>query len=313
MPIKQTQGFNIHTGISDFGSSISVAEIDDLEVISPGPTGIISFSNASLANIKNIACIEVDADAIVAKSVKADQATITDVAAVTLNAATAAITNLRAGLANITEATITTLHSVAIDSTRVVATNLNAAVASLGQLTSTTGDIATLSAGSLAVRGNSTIKGNEICEGNLQVNGKVQILGLATITEATIATLHTTITDCVRLLTVNLSAAIAGFAQMTCTAGDVETLAAGSLTVRGDATIVGSLKAGNIISTVLTIVSDATGFYVWTHAPLKPPVFHIAIPEAGEVLRMMNTTATSARFFFYTAAPLRVHFLAIGL
>jgi hypothetical protein len=331
MPLKQLQGFNIHTGISDFGSSISVQEIDDLEIISPGPNGVISFSNASLTMIKNVTSVEVDADTIVARSIKADLATITDVTSTNLNSVTAAITTLRAGFANITEATIATLHSTAIDSVQIVTNNLNAAVASLTQLTSSVGDIETLSAGSLVVRGNATIKGdelvegnlqvnknvtikgNELVEGNLQVNGTVQLSGLVTIAEATIATLHTTAVDCVRLLAVNLSAAIAGFAQVTATSGDIETASAGTLTVRGDATIIGSLKAGNIISTVLTIVADNMGFYVWNHAALRPPVFHIAIPESGEVLRLMNTNATSARFFFYSNAPLRVHFLAIGL
>jgi hypothetical protein len=331
MPIKQTQGFNIHTGISDFGSSISVQEIDDLEVISPGPGGVISFSDASLTNIKNISSVELDTDTIVARSIKADLAAITDVTSTSLNTVTAAIVTLRAGFANITEATIATLHSTAIDSARMVTVNLTAAVASLTQLTSSVGDIETLGAGSLAVRGDATIKGNELLEGNLQVNknvtingnelvkgnlqvdGNVQISGLLTIAEATIATLHTTTVDCVRLLAVNLSAAIAGFAQITATSGDIETASAGTLTVRGDATIIGSLKAGNIISTVLTIVADNMGFYVWTHAALRPPVFYSAIPEGGEVLRLMSTNATSARFFFYSAAPLRVHFLAIGV
>jgi hypothetical protein len=170
----------------------------------------------------------------------------------------------------------------------------------------TAGDIEILNAGSLGVRGDVDVTGS------LRAAGNVQISGLATIAEATIASLHTTMTDCVRLIAVNLSAAIAGFAQVTATAGDIETLDAGSLGVRGDVDVTGSLRAGNIICTVLTVVADATGFYVWTHAVLKPPVFHIAIPEGGEQLRLMNTDETSARFLFYTDAPVRVHFLAIG-
>jgi hypothetical protein len=183
------------------------------------------------------------------------------------------------------------------DADKVVSRSIKADRASITDLTSTTGDIEILNAGSLGVRGDVDVTGA------LRAAGNVQISGLATIAEATIASLHTTMTDCVRLIAVNLSAAIAGFAQVTATAGDVETLNAGSLGVRGDVDVTGSLRAGNIICTVLTVVADAQGFYVWTHAVLKPPVFHIAIPEGGEQLRLMNTDETSAVFYF-TLMPL---------
>jgi hypothetical protein len=79
-----------------------------------------------------------------------------------------------------------------------------------------------------------------------------------------------------------------------------------------DATIGGSLTASNIVSQVLTVTADAQGFVVWTHAALRPPVMHLIQPEQGEIVRLMSTTNTSARFFLYIDSPIRVHLLAIG-
>jgi hypothetical protein len=86
-----------------------------------------------------------------------------------------------------------------------------------------------------------------------------------------------------------------------------------SLSVKGNSTVSGSIKAGNIASAVLTVVPDTRGFYTWYHPQMKGPVAHFATPEGGEVLRVIASTNRSVQIFLYTDNPVRINFLAIGI
>jgi hypothetical protein len=258
MPLKQVRGaYNIHTGTSDFGDSISIQEIDDLEYVSPGPEGLIYFSNAKLVGIKRIEAVDVEADSVTTKLLSADTGTIRDLTVTNLTSEKASITTLQSTVAQIAKATVDELYGTMLDCIRLLAVNIKAAIAEFSQVTAAYADVIDMNAGTLVVRGNASVGGNSSVVGNSSVGG--------------------------------------------------------SITVTGDASITGSLTAGNIVSTARTIVADATGFYTWTHRALRPPVAHFAIPEAGEVCRMMNSTNTSLRIFLYTAAPIRLNFLAIGI
>jgi hypothetical protein len=284
MVLKQLQGFNIHTGITDLGSSISVQEITDLERITPGPSGVIDVY-ASLANLKKVDCVGLTAQAI-----QSSTAQITDITAKTIEADTAQITDITAktivaDTANIADITAKTIVANTADIADITAKTIEADTANIADIIAQTvksvsADIATLNA------------------------------NIAQMTEATITTLHSTAIDCVTLASVNISALIATFGSLTVS---TNMNIVGNLTVTGGARVAGSLSAGNIISQTMVIVADAMGFYVWTHALLLPPVAYFASAEGGEIIRLISTTNASARFFLYADGPIRVHFLAIGV
>jgi hypothetical protein len=283
MPLKRIGGeYNIHTGTSDFGGSLSVAEIDDLETIFPSASNRISFSGATITDLKNVITNLLTADTASIKTLASDVASImtltSDVATVRdFNATTVTSQNLNSSTAAIILARIKnliadtgsfdSLVSGLIDATRITAQNI---VATLGNITSLTSD-------SLISR-------------------------IETINQLT--TIALTATGA-RITNLTSEAITAVSAQVTA-------LTAITASITNDMTVGGSLSASNIVSTVMTVVADAQGFYTWTHAALRPPVAHFIMAESGEVVRMMSTTAASARFFLYTAAPIRMHFLAIG-
>jgi hypothetical protein len=283
MPLKRIGGeYNIHTGTSDFGGSLSVAEIDDLETIFPSASNRISFSGATITDLKNVITNLLTADTASIKTLASDVASImtltSDVATVRdFNATTVTSQNLNSSTAAIILARIKnliadtgsfdSLVSGLIDATRITAQNI---VATLGNITSLTSD-------SLISR-------------------------IATINQLT--TIALTATGA-RITNLTSEAITAVSAQVTA-------LTAITASITNDMTVGGSLSASNIVSTVMTVVADAQGFYTWTHAALRPPVAHFIMAESGEVVRMMSTTPASARFFLYVDTPIRMHFLAIG-
>jgi hypothetical protein len=293
MPLKRLGGdYNIHTGSTDFGGSISVAEITDLEKIFPSASNRISFSGATINDLKNVDTSILTAEAGSINTLTSDSATIntltSDVATVRdFNATTVTTQNLNSSTAGIVLARIQNLIAddgrfdsiVArlIDATRITAQNI---VSAAGDITNLTSEVIT--ADSIVAR---LIDATRVTAQNI-------IATVGNITALTTDSIISRIATINQLTTLNLTATAAS--------------------VTNDMTVGGSLTASNIVSTVVTVVADPQGFYTWTHAALRPPVAHFIMAESGEVVRMMSTTPASARFFLYTAAPIRMHFLAIG-
>jgi hypothetical protein len=290
MPIKQVRSsYNIHTGSTDFGGSLSVAEIDDLEKIVPSASNRISFSGATITDVKNVITALLTADTALIKSLTSESATIdtltSDVATVRdFNATTVTTQNLNSSTAAIVLARIQNLIadtgrfdsivSRLIDATRITTQNIVAAA----------GDITLLTSDSLISR-------------------------IANISQLTAISLTAATARITNLTSQVITAATASITTDLNVGGS---LTATTASVTTDLNVGGSLTASNIVSTVLTVTADPQGFYTWTHAALRPPVAHFLMAESGEVVRMMSTTPSSARFFLYTDAPLRMHFLAIG-
>jgi hypothetical protein len=268
MPLKRLGGdYNIHTGSTDFGGSISVAEITDLEKIFPSASNRISFSGATINDLKNVITSILTAEAGSINTLTSDSATIN-----TLTSDSATINTLTSDVATVRDFNATTVTTQNLNSSTagIVLARIQNLIADDGRFDSIVARL---------------IDATRITAQNI-------IATVGNITALTTDSIISRIATINQLTTLNLTATAAS--------------------VTNDMTVGGSLTASNIVSTVLTVVADPQGFYTWTHAALRPPVAHFIMAESGEVVRMMSTTPASARFFLYTAAPIRMHFLAIG-
>jgi hypothetical protein len=99
-----------------------------------------------------------------------------------------------------------------------------------------------------------------------------------------------------------------------------------TLNVTGDATVTGSLTAGNIIHEVNNMVyADADGLWTWQHAPLKEPVVYVVTALNNRNLdtrvKLDQQTDRSVRCYLYVDLAIgrsidtdrnELHLLAIG-
>jgi hypothetical protein len=114
-----SDSYNVHTGLGEFGASMSIGDISDLETIEAA-NGQVSFGGASLADVNVLASRAVNTGALVATSVNTGSLEVDTlvtrlarIAAATvaeLTAAVAKVAALTSDVATIADLTVTTLR-----------------------------------------------------------------------------------------------------------------------------------------------------------------------------------------------------------